>query len=123
MTNARANAYWEHRGQALLVFALLLPIAAWGINELVGYALVKPVCASGHKLLLTALSTAMLLMTVAGAWIGWSSLVQLRGASQDGGSRFDRSYFLALVVIGFNALIGLLIVVAAVPPFVLNPCE
>jgi hypothetical protein len=115
--------YWEHRGQAWLVTAFLLAPTAWALNELIGYALVKPVCASGHKLLLTGLSAGMLAVVVAGAWIGWWCLTQLRSASQTGGSRVDRSYFFALVTIGFNLIIGLLILVAAVPPFVLNPCE
>ena len=123
MTNGRANEYWEHRGQFLLVIGFMLAPTAWTLNELVGYALVKPVCGNGHKLLLTSLSAGMLVVALAGAWIGWSSLVQLRGAVSDGGSRFDRSYFFAVVVVGFNLLIAVLIVLAAVPPFMLNPCE
>jgi hypothetical protein len=119
----RAESYWEHRGQTLLVVAVLLAPAAWAFNELVGYALVKPICASGHKLILTGLSLLMLAMVAAGVWIGWSSFVQLRGAMEQGGTRIDRSYFLALIAIGFNLLIGLLILTAAVPPFLLNPCE
>jgi hypothetical protein len=123
VVETRAEHYWEHRGQALLVGAVLLAPAAWALNQLIGYALVKPVCANGHPLILTGLAVVMLGMVTTGAWIGWSSLVQLRGASEKGGSRLDRSYFLALVAIGFNALIAILILTAAVPPFLLNPCE
>ena len=119
----RAEHYWEHRGQTLLVVAVLLAPAAWAMNELVGYALVKPVCANGHKLILTGVSIVMLAMVAAGVWIGWSSLVQLRGAAEKGGTRIDRSYFLAVVTIAFNLLIGLLILTQGVAPFVLNPCE
>lgn len=119
----RAEHYWEHRGQVLLITAVLLAPAAWALNQLIGYALVKPVCANGHPLILTALAIVMLGMVAAGGWIGWSSLVQLRGAEEKGGTRIDRSYFLALVAIGFNLLIALLILTAAVPPFLLSPCE
>ena len=35
----RAEHYWEHRGQAWLVAAVLLAPAAWALNELVGYAI------------------------------------------------------------------------------------
>ena len=123
MEETRAERYWEHRGQVLLVTAVLLAPAAWALNELVGYALVKPVCANGHKLILTGVSLLMLAMVATGGWLGWSSFVQLRGATEKGGTRIDRAYFLALVAIGFNLLIGLLIVTAAVPPFLLDPCE
>jgi hypothetical protein len=118
-----AHDYWEHRGQYLLMTAFLLAPAAWGTNELVGYALVKPVCANGHKILLTGVALGTFAMAVAGVWIGWSCFAQLRGASDKGGRRIDRSYFLALVAIGFNALIGLLILTAAISPLLMNPCE
>jgi hypothetical protein len=117
------DEYWEHRGQTLLIIAFVLPMAAWALNELAGYALVKPVCAAGHPLLLTALSAAMLAMVGTGAAIAWSCLRRAGDASADGGRRIDRSYFVAGATIGFNLLIGLLILTAAVPPFILSPCE
>jgi hypothetical protein len=123
MASPEAYDYWEHRGLGLLWAAMLLPLAAWGIDELLGYSLVKPVCASGQKVILFRLSAAMLSMVVIGAAIGWSCLTRLREGRLDGGSRIDRSQFLAIVAIGFNVLIGLLIVTAAVPAFILNPCE
>jgi hypothetical protein len=115
--------YWEQRGLVLLWTAMLLPMAAWGIDQLTGYALVKPVCASGHKNILTLIGAGTLAMTIAGIWIGWSCLSQLGDGTEDGGRRIDRSYFMAMVAIGFNIIIALLIVTAAVPRFVLNPCE
>ena len=120
---ATAHDYWEHRGQYLLMTALTLAPAAWAINEVVGYALVKPVCASGHKVLLLGLALAMFAMVSAGGWIGWSCLARLRGAAIQGGTRIDRSYFLALVSLGFNVLIGILILTAAASVLLLNPCE
>jgi hypothetical protein len=118
------GGYWEHRGLALLWAAMLLPFAAWGLDELVGYALVKPVCAGGHQVLLTALSAAMLAMIVAGGWIAWSCLARTRrNGTADVDVRVARSRFMALVALGVNVLIGLLIVTAAVPPFVLPRCE
>jgi hypothetical protein len=118
-----AYEYWEHRGQYRLWAAMLLGPSAWALNELIGYALVKPVCAGGQKILVLGLSAAMLLLALGGLWIGWSCLAELRGARQKGGTRLDRSYFMALVAIGFNALLALLVVTQAVAPFLLNPCE
>ncbi len=118
-----ARTYWEDRGLVLLWTAVLLAPLAVAVNEFAGYVLVKPVCASGAKLLLTTLSAAALAVTAGGAWLGWSCLRRLRDARQDGGGREDRSLFMATVAIGFNALAALLVLVMAMPHFVLGPCE
>lgn len=118
-----ARDYWDERGALLLWIAVLLAPAAWAFNQLVGYALVKPVCASGHTILLNAISIAALAMVIGGASIGWSCFVRLRDAREEGARTIDRSYFMAVVAMGFNALVAVLILTAAVSPFVLSPCE
>jgi hypothetical protein len=123
MGGHEARTYWEDRGLLLLWIAALAGPAAWTFNQLVGYALVKPSCAGGSSLLLTLIAAAALAVTVGGTWIGWSCLARLRGATETGGRIEDRSYFLAVAGIALNALIGLLIVTAAVATFVLSPCE
>ncbi len=125
MTETRpvARDYWDDRGAVLLWAAVLLAPAAWAFNQFVGYALVKPVCASGHKIVLIGISAAALAIVSAGEWIAWSCFRRLRQADEEGASPADRSYFMAVVAMGFNFLVAILILTAAVSPFVLSPCE
>jgi hypothetical protein len=68
------------------------------------------------------IAAAALALTAWGAWLGWTCLVKLRGAATDeGGRAIDRSYFMAVVAIGLDALLALWIV-ATVIHLVLAPC-
>jgi hypothetical protein len=117
------RGYWEQAGLALLWYALLAGPAAVALNQFSGYVLVKWVCASGHKNVLTAISLMTLLLAATGAWAGWTCRDRLRDANEQGGRVIDRSYFVATVAIGLAAITALLIAVQAFPRFVLSPCE
>jgi hypothetical protein len=116
--------YWEHGGLVLLLMAMAAgPIAA-ALNLQLGYALVKWACATHNTGVLIAMTAGALATALAGAAIGWWSLQKIgAAANEQGGRTTDRSYFLALVAIGFNLLLALLTLFWAVPPFVLSPCE
>jgi hypothetical protein len=123
MGGHEAQSYWEHRGLARLWFAVLCGPAAWAVNQLVGYALVKPLCAAGSGVALTAVATGALVVTAAGAWVAWSELERLRDADPKGGRQEDRSQLMAIAGLALNLLLALLILTAAIPPFLLSPCE
>jgi hypothetical protein len=116
-------SYWEGRGLVWLWVAMLLAPAAWVVDQGLSYASVKPSCAGGTEAPLFGYAAAALAMVVAGGGIAWWCLHRLREATDDGGRVVDRSRFVAVVAIGFNALIGLLILTATMPIFMLNPCE
>ena len=118
-----ARGYWEHKGLMLLWFSLLAAPAAWALAEVIGYALVKPVCFGNATLALTAINGVAFALVIAGGLVGRACLIRAQGASDDGGSQVDRSYFMALVAISFNVLVALLLVFATFPHFVLSPCE
>jgi hypothetical protein len=130
-----ARDYWEDKGLMLLWFSVLSAPTAWAIDQLTSYALVKPVCFADATFTLTAISMAAMALVIAGGLVGRACLNRLRpdvldgsaqpagAATDDGGRRVDRSYFLAVIGIGFNILVGLLIVFATIPHFVLSPCE
>jgi len=115
--------YWQGAGLALLWFAVLAGPIAVALNQFMGYVLVKWVCASGHKSVLTAISFTTLLLAAAGAWAGWTCRDRVRNANEHGGRIVDRSYFVAIVAVGLAATTALLIVLQAFPRFVLSPCE
>jgi hypothetical protein len=117
------HGYWERTGLARLVFALLAGPAAVATNMFAGYALTKWACATGHTVVLTAIAAATFVFALAGAWVGWSCRAQLLGANEHGRRIVDRSYFVAIVAVGFALLNALLIALQAFPHFVLSPCE
>ena len=123
MSADSVHGYWEGRGLMLLWLSLLAPAVAWAFDQGASYALVKPVCLANAKYMLTVISGVALAIVIAGGVVGRACLRRAGDGNVDGGSRTDRSYFLALVAIGFNVLVGLLIVFATIPQFVLSPCE
>jgi hypothetical protein len=120
--NARRANYWNDWGAVLLWASVLSGPAAWALNQLIGYALVKPACAGSAAPALTFVSAGALAIVVAGGWTAWWCFGQVRNAREDGAEPEARSLFMSMVGVGLNALIAILILTAAVPPFV-SPCQ
>jgi hypothetical protein len=124
VSGADTRTYWEGHGLLLLWASVLLAPTALMIDFGVGYPLVKWACANGQKAVLVSISSASLLTTAIGVWLGSSLLQRLRGIATDhGGRQVDRSYFLAILGISLNILAALVILAAAIPQLILNPCE
>ena len=124
MSGGEARGYWDDWGLVLLWTSALTGPIAWGLNLQVGYALVKWACSREQTFVLVVLSAATFALALAGAWLGWSCLQRLRDvADEQGGRVVDRSYFLAVVAIGLNLLLALLIATSAYHPLFLSPCE
>jgi hypothetical protein len=124
MTDDDRTDYWEQRGLVLLWVSMLAgPIAA-ALNLQLGYALVKWACATRRTDVLIVMTIGALATAVVGAALGWWCLEKIGAAAKEqGGRTIDRSYFLAVVAIGFNLLLVLLNLIWAVPAFILSPCE
>jgi hypothetical protein len=123
MRREEVRSYWDDRGLALLLLGVLSGPAAWAVNQLVGYALVKPSCFAGQRTTLIAVSAITFLVATTGGLISWSCLMKLRHAHPKGGGVEDRSQMLAITGVALNALLGLLILTAASAQFLLSPCE
>jgi hypothetical protein len=124
MGGREARDYWEDWGLVLLWASMLAGPIAFGFNLQVGYALVKWACSREQGFLLTAVAVLALAFAAWGAWLGWTLLAKVRDAADEQGGRLiDRSYFMAVVAIGLNVLLALLIAVSAIPQAVLSPCE
>jgi hypothetical protein len=115
--------YWDGAGLVRLWVAVLSGPAAWALNQVLGYALVKPSCFAGTTATLVGLAGVTLLMSLAGAWTAWSCFLQLRDADITGDRREDRSKFVAISGLGLNLLLALLILTSASAHFLLSPCE
>lgn len=118
-----ARDYWDGRGLALLWFSVLSGPVAWALDELISYSAVKPACFSDHRFALTAINGGALMIVVAGALVARSCMAKISGATSAGAQTIDRSYFTAVVGLGLNVLVALLILLATFPHFVLSPCE
>jgi hypothetical protein len=123
MTTQRARSYWDGRGLILLWLAMAAGPAAWALNQLLGYALVKPVCRADSVGTLAVLAVVALAITAAGAAVSWSHAMTLKHAHLKGERFEDRSLMLAVSGVALNALLALLIVTSAVAPAFLSPCE
>jgi hypothetical protein len=117
------DEYWERRGLWLLWFSVFAAPAAWAFDQGLSFVLVPYACASNSSWLLTGISASALALVVAGGLVGHACWRRAAAAAEDGSSPRDRSYFLAMVGVGFNILVALLIVFATIPQFVLHPCE
>lgn len=123
MSTQEAEHFWDDRGLLLLWATVLSGPAAWAINQLAGYALVKPVCAADARFLLVTVAAVTFAITAAGGWKAWTLLQMLRDANPRGARREDRSHLLAVGGVALNALLGLLILTHATSIFLLSPCE
>ena len=94
-----------------VALALTLGALAWIVDQGAGYPLVKVACANGDRILLTSVSAGALVLAVCGMWFGFR------------GRRLERFRFLSAVAIGFNALVLLFVMLTAVFPLLLSPCE
>ena len=113
----------DDRTLLLLWASMLAGPLAFAFNIQVGYALVKWACSRQQPFVLIVVAAAALALAAGGAWLGWGRLVQVRGAANEEGARaIDRSYFMAVIAIGLDALVALWIV-ATVIHLVLSPCE
>ncbi len=124
MHDSTATSYWESRGLALLWMSFFAGPVAWILNQGVGYAVMKPVCSSANVYVLWLIGAFTFILASVGAWAASRCLLALRdGATDEGGGVIDRSYFVAIVAIGMDSLIAILIVTSVIPQFLLSPCE
>ena len=124
MGGHEARDYWEDWGLVLLWTSMLSGPLAFALNLQVGYALVKWACSRNQTFVLPIVAAVTFALAVWGAWLGWSCLVKLRPSADELGGRIvDRSYFLAVVAIGLNLMLALLIATSAYHPAFLSPCE
>jgi hypothetical protein len=124
MGGHEARDYWEDWGLVLLITSFLAGPLAWGVNLQVGYALVKWACSRQQTFVLPLVAACTFALALGGAWLGWSCLTKVRDkADEQGGRMIDRSYFLAVLAVGLNLMLALLIATSAYHPLFLSPCE
>jgi hypothetical protein len=124
MQDSAATSYWDAKGLMLLWISFFAGPVAWILNQGVGYAVVKPVCSRADVSVLWVIGACAFILASLGAWTAARCLLLVRDEAKDQGGRvMDRSYFVAIVALGMDALIAVLIVTSVIPQFLLSPCE
>ena len=95
---------------------------AWTFNQGLAYAVMKPVCAAAAGYALPVIAVAALGFVAIGALVATRYLLARHATARVDGAR-DRSYFVAVLAVAFNALIGLLIIDSMIAQVFLSPCD
>jgi predicted lysophospholipase L1 biosynthesis ABC-type transport system permease subunit len=106
-----------------LWYGILIGALAFGADEQITYSLVPHACSTGHIYVLYWATAIALLFALSGAGIATKNLAATQAASIDGGTRADRSRFMAILGIAASLGFATIIIAMAVPRFLLSPCE
>jgi len=105
------------------VIGVVIGPLAWAADLLISYSLVYHACSTGHEYILHVVSAICFVVVIAGAVMSWVQFQQFRDGSDDGGSPFDRSHFLALFGLLSSIGFAIVIIASAVPRWIFSPCD
>ena len=107
-----------------LWWSLAAGFAAWGTDLGLSYILEQHSCSTGHHYVLHVISIVCFLLALSGFFVGFSELRALpHHAKEEGGSRFDRAHFQALLGVAFSLSFAVVIIAGSVPRWILSPCD
>ena len=95
---------------------------AWTFNQGLAYAVMKPVCSAAAGYALPVIAAAAFVFIAMGAFVATRYIRSRREIAQADG-RKDRAYFLAVLAVSLNGLIGLLIIDSMIAQAFLSPCD
>ena len=107
----------------LIGTALFLGPVAWAIVQGAGYPMVKPVCRGLSGATLVAIFLVGASLVLCGFALASTAKPDQDVMDPTVSTPAGYTHLLAIVAIGLNALLGLLVIIAAIPHFVLSPCE
>ena len=106
-----------------LWYGILSGALAFAADEQITYSLVPHACSTGHFYVLYWATGIALLLAFSGAAMASKNLSATQAASIDGGTRADRSRFMAILGIAASLGFATIIIAMAVPRFLLSPCD
>ena len=105
-------------------WSLAAGFAAWGTDLGLSYILEQHSCSTGHHYVLHIISVVCFLIALSGFFFGVAELRALpHNATEEGGSRFDRAHFQALMGVAFSLSFAVVIIAGSVPRWILSPCD
>jgi hypothetical protein len=107
-----------------LNWALVAGFLAWGTDLAFSYVLEQHSCSTGRHYLMHLISLICFGIAVSGSISGFSEFRRLlNDAEEEGGSVEDRVFFQSLIGVGFSLAFAVTILAAAVPRWILSPCD
>lgn len=105
-------------------WSLVAGFLGFAIDESFSYVLDQHSCSTGHYYVLHVISLVCFAIAMSGFFTGYSDFRRFgKDTSEEGGSRFSRAYFQALLGMGFSLSFAVVIVAESVPRWILTPCE
>ncbi len=112
------------RTPTLVWWSLIAGFLAWGLDLALSYTLEQHSCSTGHHYVLHAIYIVCSVIALSGFVLGYRELKQFPPQTNDrGGRSWDRAHFQALLGMAFSLVFTLVIVAAAIPRWILSPCE
>jgi hypothetical protein len=97
---------------------------AWAADLGVSYVLAQHACSTGHHYVPHVITAVCFVIALTGFAAGWTEYKKLPREVDDKGPRpLDRAYFQILFGIVFSLAFSLVIIVGAVPRWILSACD
>ena len=107
-----------------LWWSLLAGFLAWALDLGFSYVLEQHSCSTAHHYVLHGISLISILIALSGFFTGFREYKNFPPQLvEEGGTRFDRAYFQALLGIVFSLSFAIVVIAGSVPRWLLNPCE
>ena len=107
-----------------LWWSLIAGFAAWTVDLGFSYVLEQHSCSTGHHYVLHVISVVSLAIALTGFGTGLVEFRRFPGTtSEEGGTRFDRAHFQALLGMAFSLSFALVVLASSVPRWILSTCE
>jgi hypothetical protein len=112
------------RTPAGLWWSLTAGFAAWGLDLALSYPLERHTCSTDDHSLMHLIGAACFMIALSGFGTGLVEFRRFPGTtSEEGGSKFDRAHFQALLGMALSLCFALVVIAGSVPRWILGPCE
>jgi hypothetical protein len=107
-----------------LWWSLIAGFVGWFFDLGLSYLLEQHSCSTGHRYVLHVISAVCFIIALSGFVTGYADFKHFReDTSEEGGSRFNRAYFQAMLGMAFSVSFAVVIIAGAVPRWILTPCD
>jgi len=109
---------------ATLWWSLIAGFLAWGADLGFSYSFAQHACSTGHSYVLPLIAVICFAVSISGFFTGLGLYRKVESDAEEEGKRpHDRAYFQALLGMGLSVGFAVVIIAAAIPHWILRPCD